>query len=306
MPTFPANMTIAQGVSSTLAVGANFPVTNLFEIQSESLKARTAHVVRDGIRGMRDVFAADVAAGTIDVSGSITIEPTAQDLAFWLPYILGCAAVGANYALGEQLPSFVAVVNRVNGHFAYDGLKVGRATFGMGPNRYLTMGLEVAGVHEYIDGGNTISGNLSLSGGTPYLFQQATLNLGNSGNGTATSREMESFNLTIENSLNTGRYLNSQVRTALPEGERHITMSVGVPWDSLNTDLYNLAVSGVPGNVTLVGAGNMSTVFSFGCLQVPPESPVIQGKGEILLPLNFTARRSPTGTASLQVTHTVS
>ncbi len=105
-------------------------VTEPFVFVSEAIAKRGLIVERSGLRGTRSHVADDTRVGPYTAGGMLVLEPTPEDLAIWLPRILGGTPTGSSpktYPLAETLPSFTLAIDRVAKVFTYAGCKVNRA-----------------------------------------------------------------------------------------------------------------------------------------------------------------------------------
>lgn len=297
------------GYQSLLACGpspASF--TRSFVFVSEGVQKTGVITERQGLRGTRTHQVQDTRQDKYTVAGSLVIEPTAEDLAFWLPYMLG-TGTGGTYTLTESLPTFSLAVTRGADRFQYDGCKIGVWTLAASkgdPIPKLT--LEIHGQTETRTlGAGLPSGAPALAYTPPYIFTDLTLDLA------TVARQVESFSLKCDHQLITDRFMNSLTVVDLPEQDRIITLDVELGYTTNNADLYGVALAGVAGSLTLAQSNGMTgsyaatTAITFSKLQIPDKSPVVGGRQEIMLPLNF-ACRSADGTANdeMSVSHSYS
>lgn len=278
-----------------LATSASGNASEPFEYVSNTVGKRAEIVRRNGLRGTREMIAEDAKDGTYTVSGDLTLEPTPEDLAIWLPRVLGAAANGTSYALAETLPTFNLAEDKVAKVMTWAGCKVDRAVIRAQKGGLLTVVLSIEGLTEAVGNAGTFPA-LTITYSRPYIMHEIVLTLN------STAREVESFELTINNNLTKDRHLNSQTRVNLPEGERQITLQTVVPYSPNNTDLYDLGAAGASTNTIVCTSGNYSTTFTFGKLQAPTEAPATQPPNEIMETFTWTACKTST-TASLVVTH---
>jgi hypothetical protein len=115
------------------------------------------------------------------------------------------------------------------------------------------------------------------------------------------SRVVTEFELVIDNALN-ARFSNSQTATDIHSTDRIVTANITVPYTSAEVDLYGVNTGGAAAATFVFTNGNYSTTFSIAKLQIPDNSPVVESKGEILLALQGTAKKSST-TNELVITH---
>lgn len=237
---------------------------------------------RNGLRGTREHYAADARKGPYRVAGSISLEPDPDGFAAMMALIVGS---GGNIA--EQLTDFSVVVDRYESIYTYANVKVNRARIYGRQGGIIGMDLDLIGTTEAESG----SVNTPADNG-PYIFADSILTLA------ATSREVSSFELLIDNHIDGERFLNSLTLPKVIELDRTIQLNTTHPFNDTNKDLYDQAVAGATGSLA-INDGTTPHTISFGILQVPAESPAIRGKVEEVLTLNMEAVRSSAGVASI-------
>jgi hypothetical protein len=279
-------------------------VSEPFVFISESIAKRGVIVERGGLRGTRSHVADDTRVGPYSVGGMLVLEPTPEDLALWLPRILGGTPTGTSpktYPLAETLPSFTLAIDRVAKVFTYAGCKVNRAIVSGAQGGLLRLAMDIVAQSESVGAAGSFPA-LTASVTQPYLFSDLALTLA------ATAREVRQFALTIDNGLVTDRFMNSLTIVSAPEGDRTVTLSTTHAWAPANTDLYAQALAGAAGTLELTNAlggtppTGYRTTFSFATLQCPDRSPSVGGRQEVFLNLEMWARKVA-GTAELVVTH---
>lgn len=289
------------GTKNETVYGTAVTVDEAFVFVSEGIVKRGMIVERTGLRGTRSHQANDARLGPYTVSGQLVLEPTPQDLSVWLPRILGAPADGANYNLAETLPSFTLVIDRVAKVFTYAGCKVNRATLSGTQGGMLRLALDLVAQSETVAAAGTFPA-LTPSIAPPYIFSDLELTLASA------VREVREFELAIDNSLVTDRFMNSLTIVNAPEGDRTITLRTVHAWAAETTALYAQALAGAAGVLKLTNAlggtppTGYQTTFNFATLQVPDRSPNVPGRSELLLNLEMIARRVGT-TPELSVTH---
>jgi hypothetical protein len=289
------------GTKNETVYGSAVTVDQGFVFASESIVKRGVIVERGGLRGTRSHQADDTRVGPYTVGGRLVLEPTPEDLAVWLPRILGAEASGTTYDLAETLPSFTLAIDRVAQVFTYAGCKVNRAALSGSQGGLLRLALDIVAQSEAVGAAGSFPA-LSPSVSQPYIFSDLALTLA------STQREVKEFELVIDNGLVTDRFMNSLVITSAPEGDRTILLRTTHAWAAANTDLYAQALAGAAGTLQLTNAlggtppAGYQTTFSFATLQVPDRSPNVPGRDELFLNLEMLARRMG-GTAELSVTH---
>src|SRR5262245_24179573 len=206
------------GTKNETTYGTAVTVDQGFVFVNESIVKRGVIVQRSGLRGSRAQQSSDTRVGPYTVGGRLVLEPTPEDLAIWLPRILGAAPSGTTYNLAETLPSFTLSVDRVAKVFTYAGCKVNRALLQGTQGGLLRLSLDLVAQSETVAAAGTFP-SLSPSISQPYIFSDLALTLA------ATAREVREFALSIDNHLITDRFMNSLVIVNAPEGDRSIALS---------------------------------------------------------------------------------
>jgi hypothetical protein len=276
--------------------GSSNPVDTAIEFNSESIRKSATILETGGIRGTRSHPKERTRSGTYTVGGSMSCNPGPTELAFLLPYILGANASGTTFALAETLPSAYITVDRVAKVFTYAGMKVNRGTFRCSQGQLLQLDLDLMGKTETVANAGTFP-SLTLGTEAPYVFHDAVITIA------STAYPVSDLDITIDNRLEGNRFQNSQTRTELPTMDRTVTVTVNTEFTSSTTALYDAANNYTGLSCTVVFTnGNYSITFTLPALQVPAQSPVVGGRNEIMMPLQFTARKSGS-TAELTVTN---
>lgn len=258
-----------------------------YEFLSENIVKRGTIMDTNGIRGTRSHASSRTRAGIYEVGGPILLPVSPLMLDFWLPRILGANESTDTFALAETLQPFGILLGRVGGNFQYTDCYVNRATFRGQQGSGITLELDLRGATE-VTGTSLPSVALShAANNAPYQFYEAVFNLFGG------ARATMEFELTIDNLLEV-RHANSQTATSITPADRIISLRTRHPFTSTEMSaLYALATAGQTGSIVLTNSG-LSTTFTFAILQVPDNSPAVQGKSEITLALDMMARETST------------
>lgn len=316
-----------------------------FEFQSESLRATSGKVYNDGIRGTRARARERCRDGVIVCNGSISMTPSKTELDTLLPWILGTNATGSgtfgspySYTLAETLQEFQVLVYRVSSAathtrqvFLYEGCRVARATFSASAGGPLSLTLEIEAETEtsYQNGSGanwdaydgstnvlTADGNsiptTSPDNESMFMFYDTT-NPGSTGvfEVAGVVREAFDWSLTIDNMLDTGRHLNSRVRSNIPAMDRQVGIACTLPFTSDEDDLYNLAVNATSPdmndwlftfyNPNGTGTTDHAMQFTLGTVNLDETTPTVNSKGEIVLSLSGVSYRKNSSTAKAEL-----
>ncbi len=252
-------------------------------------------VESNGLRGTRDRFSTNVNIGPYDVGGLVPMDVRPDTMDFWLYRILGGAENNDVFVPAETLPTMVVAVDRGADVATFAGCKVNTATFSAQSGEDLRLEMDIQGTTESIgDAGSFPDISNTLSVEQPYIFHHGVLSVGSS------SWEFRRFRLVIDNVLILDRYMNTDHRTSLPEGDRIVTLQTENPWTSSEkASLYDVGIAGMAGALVFTNGTNVLTA-TFANLKVPVSPPVVQAREqEIMLPLNFVAY-SKSGKPSVQ------
>lgn len=297
----------SQGAQAKLAIepGSGTPTFDTssepYEFISENLIGRKPILPNTGIRGTRSEHSIRTRYAPKTVSGTITLEPSPNDLDLWLPRILGASESTDSFALAETLPAFAVMIDRVAKVWTYEDCYVNKATFSGSQGGKIQLVLDIIGTDYSIGNAGTFP---AITLGTaaadqPYAFTDGVFTLAGS------ARVTKSFELVIDNKLET-RVSNSTTVTSITPQDRMISLKTTHPYTSGETDLLGQALYGAAGTIVLTpiggGMSGVSTTFTFGRLQVEDEDPPVPGKSAIELTLNMIARMTGT-TRELVVTH---
>lgn len=276
-------MAAAVGVFSLLGMGSTSTVDQALEYQSESLALRENFIDTSGIRGTRSHPSERVRRGQGVVGGSISCTPSPLELSYLLPKILGGNASGTSYPLAETLPEFYVAVDRITKVFVYDGCKVNQATFSASVGGPLSVSLDVMGKDETVGNSGTFpSLTLDVAAG-PFILSDCALTVG------GTTYQFAGVDVTINNALEP-QFFNSNRAQRFNETDRVISVSLSTPYGD-SSALYGPALGGVAVVLTFTN-GTVSLTLSMAKVQIPKQSPVVGGRGEIMLPLQGIARKS--------------
>ena len=315
-------MGCAQGSQSKLLVEpGTSPYT--FDSNSSRLDFLYEDIQKSGrliggraITGTRSAYANRMRQGHYLVSGRLATYTCAADLHAWLPRICGASETGTGtFELGELISGtdeeFGILIDRVGGIFQYDNCKVdscfwrGQAAPGDAEPELIEQVLNIVSKEETL-GTSWPSPEPSLSvadNRLPYIMADGTLTIG------GTPYNFKSFVLLFDNRLQV-RWVNSLAPNIICAGDRVVMLRVTFPFtasnDAVFSGLYQHASrhDGVSASLTFAVSGKgISTTFTFTGLQWVQSSPVVSGKREIDLTLDFVCRKTAVSTDELVVTN---
>ena len=280
------------GYEIQLGIDTVDPVTEQFDCIDESLALAEEIIDGNGMKGTRSRALERTAEGIRRVGGGLVLEPTANEWALLLPWILGGTPSGTNYPLAEALSSRYVNIDRGSRRFTYSGCLVNRATFRSSEGEVLTVDLDIIGVDESVSA--TAFPTITLNTDKRFYFHNLSLTVGGTG------YNAKDFELVVDNAVDSDRFHNSQtLSTDANARDRIITVSTMLPY----SDAVAVYASGEAG-VAIVATftnGTVSLALSLGKVVFPRESPTQRGRDEILLPVRGQAYESG-GTAELVTT----
>lgn len=281
-------MAAAMGAISQVGMAASAPATELYDLISGDFGLIEEHYQADGTTGTRSKHAERNRANTRKATGSLTFQPNAVELSTLLPRILGGSASGTDYPLAETLPSFTLVIDKVTKVFTFATCYVNRATFRSSQGQPLEVQLDIEGLDESVGNAGTFPAiSLNLTGGGPFMHSDVVIAVGGS------NYSFRSFEMIVDNMLDTERFFNATSRASIPSRGRSITWRLDGPYGD-NSALYNLTVTGVAALATFTHSTATSLVFSSAKVCFPRRGPILNGKEEIMLPLEGMAYMSST------------
>ncbi len=298
--------TPAIGHQVRLAIDSALPFdsgSKSFEFLSETMQRRQTIIDGGGIRGTRSHSKEVTRFGTYTCSGTIVMNPSHLDLDELLPRILGGAESANTFPLAETVPEFYFGIDRITRGFVYEGCKVSRAVFSGSEGALLTLSMDIEAEREGSDnagvfvettlenGGFLAAAGIPALGTTddnaPFAFTDLAIVM------QSLTVPIKSFELTIDNALIVDRFMNSTSRAHIPEGDRIISLRATCPYSTDEVTLYNQALAGAAATLTFTNTvGGAVLVFTLAALQVGAVSPVVNGKGEIMLEIDGIARMS--------------
>lgn len=237
-------------------------------IISSTLKKTTEHRVRDGISGDIDQIANDVREDGYMVAGQLVLEPSPEEL-----------LALATLAVADPPTEFDVVLDiDGEGHTAEDCV-INVFTLTGSEGGILRLTLDLIG-KTWTDTG-VVAAPASAA---PYIFSDVVLTIA------TVARAIMEFTLAVNNNMAGKKRNNKTVSVISREDRRAVTLGINCAYNADNADLKAVAVAGLAGSMA-VSDGTTTTTFTFGKLQTANETPDI-GKGEIMLPVNFAARKS--------------
>lgn len=262
-----------------------------YEFWRENLRKDGSIIDSDGIRGTRSPAVENIRGGPYSIGGPITMNFSPGMLALWLPRILGANASGTTFALAETLQTFGVLIGYdSNATIEYKDCMVNQALFhavAAGPDeepRLADLTLDIWGLTSANGTSLPAVSVPTAANFAPYIFSDVTMTV------LSAAREVKEWWILVDNHLHR-RWVNSVSATRMCARKRTTMLRARVPYDSANTDLYDQSAAGAAGTFALTN-GTISTSFAFANLIAPSEGPVIPGKTELDLTVQWLARSS--------------
>ena len=264
-----------------------------FPFLSESIVKQEQVINDNGIRGTRTKSKEQDRAGTYTVAGGLNLVASPILLSNWLPSILGTAKSAGGgggeldrYTTGETLVEFGLLIDKVGKIFEYQDCQVGSAVITGTKDQVVEMQLQIQSLEQAVEASwdSNISSIAVLANSNPYIFHDLTLTVdGEAGT------PVNEFTITIDNMLDVA-HRNSQKPTSITPQDRTVSLALTVPFNSTNyTGLY----AGADTSAQLIlSDGSFLCYFEFAHLALERQTPVVSGKTDVGLELNYTAKAS--------------
>jgi hypothetical protein len=279
--------------------------SEIYDFLFEDIRKHGRLVGGRGIAGTRAQFANRMVEGSYFVGGTLATYTCAADLDLWLPRILGADEVATDtFNPAETLQAFGVMIDRVSGVFQYNDCYINRAVWrgkagpGDGEPELVQQVLEIMGKSEdaTVSWPGTPPTLSTASNRTPYILSHGVLTIG------GTPFQFKDFVLLIDNHLEP-RWVNSLTATAICPSDRTVLLRATLPFTAANdavfSGIYKHASRHTGVTSTLVFTptlySGLSTTITLTGLQWVQESPVVQGKTEIELTVDFVARKTGSG-----------
>lgn len=279
-----------------------------YEILSESISYSDKLLGGNGLTGTLDSIGNHLRHGARVVAGSMVMEVGPNELAAWLPRILGNDASGTTYATDEtfDLKPFDIMIKRDQGTVTYRQCSVASATFTSsasigGQEQLVRMTLQIIGHEEHDTTWPSPGPSLPSTDRLYWLLGDGKLEMtpasGEPGAGVAVEYYFDAFSLRIDNNL-VPKARNFLEVTCIQSNGRKIRLQVRTPYtSSSHTNLYINDFKG-SGVLSFLGSKNpetpssYSTVMTLADLRQTRITPSTAGRQEIPLALVLEAFRT--------------
>lgn len=257
-----------------------------WHFEKDNVKRNKALLMGHGITGNRSNNLTLSRAGAYLVQGQRSVNPSYAFMAAWLPRILGTAASGTTYAVADTLLAFDSMTDLGAKVVRWNDCKVAKATLKFAPG-LLDLQLDIMGLLA-VETGNTFP---TVSFGVTADYQQmafhdSTFTLAAITSGTTAVRD---GTITIDNHLVADYAANgNDYPSNLREEGRTVKLTLAAGMGATEWDqLYGTETAWDATIATVAPA--LSCSWALNNLLAPRETPVIDGKGEVKIGLEFTA-----------------
>ena len=276
--------TPAISYAGQVGIGASNPVNTFMEFVSCSLSKTSELAVTSGQRGKRGRDFNRARTHKYKATGQLVLEPCVAELDALLPWLLGGATTSSVTAFTDALAKRFVTVDKVTKVMTYAECVISQWVFEGSEGNPLRLSLDIEGQSE-TEGNAASFPSLTPSFENFFIFSDLTFAVNSI---TCTPK---SFRLTVNNNLDTERFLNSLTRDEIPSLDRTVNLEIALPYDTVHEPLYDLGpydAQGVAGSLVLTDATEgFSYTLALTSLKAP-EPPIEVGeRSELMLNLNY-------------------
>ena len=277
------------GITTKFGLDTNNPVTKRFNFMSDTICLKEEHVQTAGNVGTRSEPSERVRTGLQRVGGTVVLQPTPIELNSILQFAMGgtpqvgTPAGKTTFPLADTLSTFFTQSDRGSKVFLYSGCAIDKLIAKSTQGGPLSVTLEIVGQTETIGNSGTFPAIDFDRTQNCFMHQDLVLTI----NGQP--YKCPDFELTIDNMIDRDRFFNSATLTSVQPTGRLITLNTKLPYGDASA-AYNLASAGVSADATFTN-GVLSLDFVMPALQIPRETPPIEGRHELFLPIQAVARK---------------
>lgn len=277
------------GTTTQLGISTSNPVDARFNFLSDGLVLSEEHVQTAGNTGTHAEPSERVRTGLKRVGGQIVLQPTPVELNLLLPLIVGGSAqVGtpsgkSTFAVADTLSTFYVTSDRGSKVMTYSGCVVNQATFRSTQGGPLSLTLDIIGQDETVGNSGTFPSLQFDRTQNCFMHHDLVLTIN------SVAHSCPDFELIVNNMVDTERFFNSATLTSVQPTGRAVLLNTRLPYGD-SSAAYNLTSAGVTGTAVFTN-GNLSLNFTMAAIQIPRQSPPIEGRGELFLPINGVCRK---------------
>jgi len=226
-------------------------------------------------------------------AGDITFGVSPAEMAFWAPYFMGATNSGTTFPLAANaLLPFAILIDKVTAQFEFSScyvtkaLVVGKQNGPGGPPNFLTLQLSIIAL-AYQKNPTPPTATLDALTGdlVPLVFEDTASAITIQ----SAARETKQFAILINNFVK-ARYVNSVEPSILYPLHRQVSLQTRHPYDAATSALDAVALASSAAGSIVATNGSVSVTWTFGLLQLIPQSPVVPGKVEVDLVSSYISR----------------
>lgn len=281
--------------TSTLFATANHG--QFFEFVNAQIGLNQQIIDASGIRGTQSHHATRTRFGVRSVGGQIVMQPSCADLRNLTPFWLGGTI--ATPALSENGPSAIdAYLTREAKDFFYSNGKCTSVSFSSSVGGILTMSMNCVFTDETVVAAGTLAARKTAASMLDSDAQSPLMHFDTSGavlvdqSGTPLAVTPEDFSFSIDHGVMADRFRNSNTVTAMPAMDRVVSLGFTLPYNAEvagATTLYPIPYAGYgAGKVRITytngDTSGVTAQFDFQVAKFNRQSPVMNGRGEIMVP----------------------
>lgn len=284
----------AIGTLARLGIGDASPTTYGLDFRSEGLRMRQDSVNGNGTRGTFSHTVERVRAGLKKIEGPLSLQPNAADYHQLWPWILGAAGsvisgTQYSYPLGNATTGKFVQIDRIGKVFTYSGVAVNGFRLAAEQGALVDLELDLVAIDETVGNAGTFPAIYADVTTAPFILSDLTLSVN------STTVTAKNFEVSGEFDIDKDRFFNSNTLSATLKRDRNIMFKTNLPYGDF-VALYNTgAANGVAVLATLTN-GSVEMVLSMQKVVFAPMSPVVEGRVEVMLPLEGRAYRHGTQT----------
>lgn len=284
-----SRMILSDQANLSSGVGTNTVRVNL---DSSTLRAQHQLIRAQGNRGRRSRDLSRVRTGNRRVTGNVVSTPSDTELDYWLPWAMG----GSLTEIGNTLAKRYIGFDKVAEMFTYSGCVVSRLNLSAQVGQPVVLTADIEGTDEAdLATWPADDPGLDVAGESFFILSDLTLTVA------GTARQVPGFSLTLDNFLDSERFMNAATREHIPSQDCQISLEVEMPYNADNTGLYTITDEGVAGSMALSDGTDTYTI-TFGKLVAEQDGASVEERQEIRLPLTLEALRDGVnGTAQMAV-----
>ena len=281
------------GIGLESVAGVAVTPTEFVELRSETMGYAIDRQDLVGLSGKRGHHKQAVVDGTIDGGGDLVFLARTSLLGNFLYWAMGG---GNNTApsLANGIKPLTIEMDRKVYVFTYAGCKINQMQMQSSANNPVEVTASILPMSIAVGAaGSETTPDYGTTQNSPILMHH-TLTLTYGGQ----TITCHSCNLTINNALEDDHWENSQSRTALPEGDRIITVNFGINWNVANMTTKAVWTNFVASNGTNAALtyaltdGSTTWTFTMSNLELLTIPPASGGRGRVAPEVTAEAKSS--------------